>query len=241
MRPHFLAVAFVASGTVLLSGGAAFAASGYGPTAPTGPANAPGGFTTVAATQTVSPSGGTVIATVAGATVAVVVPAGAFAKPVQVELTVPDLASVNSALPAFGFSGYNTVAGLGVKVLNQDGSAYSGNFLKPVSVNLTGSSLGVSGEQVLMVNGPSSATKVGFTPAGSGRITVSLNADPDLAVINPTAAQTGAGAGTGAIPGATNVHTGIPFTGETDGALALIAAGAVAAAYGTRRTVLARR
>jgi hypothetical protein len=210
------------------SAGTAFAAgNGYGPT-PTGPSGVPGGFSSVVITKTLGAGGGSLTAPVAGATLTIRVPSGAFSAPVEVEVTSPDLSAVGSALGNLGYPGFRAVGGLGVKVLNTSGQPVRGTFAKPLTVTLSGSQLGVPGERVLRFTSPGSATVV---PAslGSGSVTINLTSDPDLAVVNPPA-------GTAAnVPGATSVHTGLPFTGERDLGLLLIVAGAGGIATVVRR------
>lgn len=230
LKSKIAVVALAAAGLSLVGGGAAFAVGGgYGPSVPTGPSNTPGGFDSVVTTQTVGATGGTVSGTVAGASVNVSVPSGAFAAPVQVEVTKPDLTAVTpTSLSAVGFSGYTAVAGLGVKVLDGSGNPVSGTFGKSLDVTLTGAGLGVAGQQVLMLQGASSASVVSST-LGNGSITIHLTQDPNLVVVN--APSTGAAT----VPGATSKPTGKAYTGEALAAGALVIAGVGLVAFSRRR------
>ena len=231
---RIVTVGLIAASFVAVPASAALAAGGYGPGSPTGPAGTPGGFTIVVATQTVTAAGGAVSASVPGATLKVDVPAGAFAQPVQIEITSPDLSAANVGLSAVGFANYQAVSGAGVKVLDSNGQPITGTFTKPITVSLTGPGLGVAGEKALEFTGP---TAVAVLPAvlGSGEVTVTLDQDPNLVFANPKSGPAGT------VAGATSKTTGLPFTGETDIAVALIAAGvALAGSSVIKRRVAAR-
>lgn len=205
------ASAVVAIAALLSTGtGAAFAASGYGPTAPTGPVDAPGGYTTVVETQTVTGSATTINSGSTGGAsdVSLAVPQGAFSSPVQIEITAPDLSQVGSSLGSVGFENYTAVGGIGVKALDTNGQALEGTFAKPLSLVLTGPKFGVPGEKVIEFTGASSVTVLPAT-LGKNSITIELSADPDIAIVNPPAA-----AASGTVPGATTATTGKPFFGE---------------------------
>jgi hypothetical protein len=244
-RTHFVKKKFavalliaIASVSLLSTGVALAAPGGYGPAAPTGPAGTPGGFAAVVITQTVGPAGGTIAADVSGASVSVIVPAGAFASPVQLEVTKPDLSAITpSALSSVGFPAYTAVAGLGLKFLDSAGKPLTGSFAKAVDVTLTGSNLGVTGEKVVELQGATAASVVGSS-LGAGAITVHLLQDPNLVVVNPTASGTGSSSGT--VPGATDQPTGKPFTGETDAAIGLLVVGAGGLFAGLRRRATSR-
>ena len=103
-------------------------AGGYGPAPPAGPV--PGGYFAVVTSQTFGPSGGTIGPVHVGALlVTVTIPAGAFPVPVQITLTAPDVAGIADA----GFAGYQAVGGVGILV-QENGTAYPGTFLKPLSL-----------------------------------------------------------------------------------------------------------
>lgn len=230
MRATSAAAAVGAVLTFLTIPAAANAASGgYGPTAATGPANVPGGFSAVAAAKTVDASGGTLSVDVPGGSVNVTAPAGAFSQPVQIKVTEPSLPAVTGALPALGFGGYSAVAGIGIKVFNTDGSAMTGTFGKAITVTLTGSGLGAAGEEVVSFD---TAHSVTVLPAhlAAGHVTFTVTADPDIAVVNPA----GHAVATGTVVGATTVHTGKPFTAER-GLAGLLAVAGAAALVTTRR------
>lgn len=230
MRIRLAGAAIAAVGLVVVPAGAVLAApaGGYGPTAPTGAAGAPGGYTTVLATRTVGPGGGTVLVTVPGAVARITVPAGAFAASVQVEVTGPRLTEVTAGLSAVGFPGYAALAGLGVKVLTSSGQPITGSFARPVQITLVASSLRSAGEKVLRLDGPVAASVMPAVTS-AGQVSFTITADPDIAVIDPTVVATGT------VPGATATHTGKPFVGETVLAGLLLVAGAGALTVAGRR------
>lgn len=220
--------------TAVMASPAGAAAGGYGPTPPSN--GAPGGFTTVVTSQLVGPGGGSVSATVNGKAVSITVPPGAFRSTEDVVVTAPDLGAVQNALSTLGFSGFNAVAGVGVAILDTNGNKATGSFPVPIQVTISGSGLGASGEKVLSLTGPASATTLSAS-MGSNAVTIAITSDPNLVVINPT---TGSGTGGRAVPGATTAFTGKPFTGERDLALALAALGIAAVGVGAVRRVRLR-
>lgn len=188
---------------------AAWAApGGYGPAPPSN--GAPGGFTTVVTSKVIGPGGGSVVATVNGKTVTITVPPGDFPSPEDLVVTNPDLNAVQGALSSLGFGGFNVVGGAGVAILDMSGNKVTRSFPNPIQVTISGSGLGVGGEKVLALTGPSSATTMSSS-LGSSSVTVSITADPNLVVINPASSS----AASGAVPGATSLKTGKPFNGET--------------------------
>jgi hypothetical protein len=213
-----------------MSGGVAMAASGYGPTTPTGPVDAPGSYAKIVQTATVPASGGTVHVSNAGgaASIDLVVPSGAFNQPTQIEVTAPDLSAVNASLPNLGFGGYSAVGGIGIKALDAAGQPVIGTFAKPLSLTLTGAEFGKPGEKVIEFTG---AHSIQVLPAtlGANSVTIQLTQDPDIAVINPPADSS-----TETITGATTTTTGLPFFGEALGAGIALFFGAVALGLGLR-------
>jgi len=206
---------------------AAAAASNYGPPPPAAGAAPPGGYSDVMTSQTISPAGGTVgPVTVAGGSVALVIPAGTFAVPVQITLAGPDLLAVGSA----GTAGYKAVAGIGIQV-QEDGAAYPGTFLKTLTLTIR-SSLITSSSVVVAWNGTAFVAVPGST-LDAGAAVVSFDTDPDFAVLSPLATSATT------IPGATSSVTGKPFVGEGILAGALIALGVIGLAVARRRRVRA--
>lgn len=180
--------------------------------------------------------------TVAGSSLTVTAPVGALAPGDQIEVTAPSLPGVQAALPSVGFAGYHAVAGIGIGVTSPSGKRVTTTFAKPLTVNLTGSALGVPGEEVLEFTGPSSASVVPST-TGTHSVSVTLTHDPNLSVINP-AANSGvaatSGAGSTSVPGATTQDTGLPFAGLRDIAYVLGALGLVAFGVAVKRRRIAR-
>ncbi len=228
-----LAAGALVAGTVALGAGAAAAAgSGYGPPE-TGPSNVPGGFSNVVTARTVTSTGGSVSAPVPGGTLEVSVPPGDFTTPVEVEITAPDLASIDHSLLSLGLSGYTAIGSTGISLLTPAGHKLTGHFAHPISVTLTGSGLGLRGERVVELTGPSSFVPLPST-LGHGTITFSILSDPDVVVLSSLTA--------GAVSsGATAVHTGEPLLGEGVVAGGLAVAGVALLAVGLRRRRPARR
>jgi hypothetical protein len=208
MRARHVAASAVALGVVLVPGVAMAAGGGYGPnTAPTGPADSPGGYSTMLATKSVDSAGGTLPVAVPGGSATITAPAGAFASPVQIEATKPDLTAVSNGLSGAGFSGHKAVAGIGVKVLDGSGTPITGKFAKPITITITGTGLGKAGEKAIMFNGAAAASVLPTT-LGTNSITITIDQDPNIAVIDSTSAAAPA------VAGATSTHTGIPVAGE---------------------------
>ena len=170
-------------GATLLCAHPAWGAGGYGPSAPTGPVGAPGGYTDVVTAQTIPVGGGTVSGPVAGGTADVVVRPGTFASPVIVKLTAPSLPLLQAGLPSAGLTGWTAVAGMGVVVLHTDGTVIAGDFSKPVQVELTGPGV-AKGERTVQFTTATSAETVPAHYQGH-RMSMSLHHDPDLAVLRP--------------------------------------------------------
>lgn len=229
-RARLFTAGAVAAGIALVPGVALAAAGGYGPTTGTGPANTPGAYTQNVATVSVDATGaGSLSGSVPGATAQVTAPAGSLPAGAQIEATAPDLSGVTSGLSGVGFSGYKAVAGIGVKVFNADGTPMTGNFSKPVTVTLTGSGLGASGEKVVMFTGATAASAIPATVA-NGSVTFTINADPNIAVIDPTSAAVA-----GTVANATSTHTGLPITGEEAAIAGLVVVGVGGLAMARRR------
>jgi len=220
-------IALISAVCVAGSVRAASAASSYGPPPPASGVAPPGGYSDVVTSQTISTAGGTVgPVTVDGATVTLVVPAGAFPVSVQITLTGPDLFAVGSA----GTTGYKAVAGVGIQV-QKNGSTYPGTFLKPLALTIRSSSI-TSSSVVVAWNGTAFVTESDSTFT-AGAAVVSFDTDPDFAVLSPS------GTTATTIPGATSSVTGKPFLGEGILAGLLVALGVTGLAIARRRRVRA--
>ena len=219
-----LAIVMLAGAAILVPTGAggALAAGGYGPPPPV-PPTVPGGYSVVVTSQTITPAGGTIgPVTIDGASVTLIVPAGAFPVPVQITLTAPHLGAIGTA----GFRRFKVVAGVGIQV-QENGSTYPGPFLKPLSLDMSSSSITAS--SILAVwNGTAFVTDSEFT-ALSGELKASFDTDPDFAVLTP------AFGATSAIPGATNAVTGKPLLGEGILAAVVLLLGASGLEFARRR------
>ena len=229
--------ALTAGASLALAGGALAAPGGYGPSVPTGPVGTPGGYTSVVTTETVAAAGGALSGSVAGGRLDISVPAGAFSRPVQVEVTSPNLSAITpQSLSQLGFGGYSAAAGYGVKVLDDSGQALAGSFGKSLRVTVHGAGLGLPGQKVLMLDGADGATVVPTT-LGADSVTVQLSRDPNLVVITPRSAP----APVATVAGATSATTGKPFLGESVLGGLLIAAGAGAVVVSLRRRAAEQR
>lgn len=218
-----LAIVTLAGAAMLVTtgAGAALAAGGYGPPAPV-PPTVPGGHCVVTS-QTITPAGGTIgPVTVDGASATLIVPAGAFPVPVQITLTALNLCAIRIA----GFRCFKVVAGVGIQV-QENGSAYPGPFLKPLSLGIWSSSITAS--SILAVwNGTAFVTDPEFT-ALSGELKAGFDTDPDFAVLTPACRATRA------IPGATSAGTGKPLLGEGILAAVVLMLGASGLEFARRR------
>lgn len=219
-----LAIVMLAGAAVLVTTGAggALAAGDYGPPAPV-PPTVPGGHCVVVTSQTITPAGGTIgPVTIDGASVTLIVPAGAFPVPVQITLTAPNLCGISTA----GFRCFKVVAGVGIQ-LQENGSTYPGPFLKPLSLDISSSSITAS--SILAVwNGTAFVTDPEFT-ALSGELKAGFDTDPDFAVLTPACRATTA------IPGATSAATGKPLLGEGILAAVMLLLGASGLEFARRR------
>ena len=216
------AAAVLGAACVAGSAFAATAASGYGPPPPGAGTAVPGGYSAVITSQTITPAGGTIgPVNVNGASVTLVIPAGAFPVAVQITLTAPDLTLVGDA----GRAGFKAVAGVGIQV-QENGSAYTATFLKPLTLSMSSSSI-TSSSVVVVWNGTAFVADTGATVT-SGAAVVKFSTDPDFAVLSPTAATV--------IPGATTSPTGKPLIGEAAlaGVLVLLGAGGLAVRWRRR-------
>ena len=118
------------------------------------------------------------------------------------------------------------MAGAGIQV-QENGSAYPGPFLKPLSLGISSSSITAS--SILAVwNGTAFVTDPEFT-ALSGELKAGFDTDPDFAVLTP------ARGATTAIPGATSAVTGKPLLGEGILAAVVLLLGASGLEFARRR------
>ena len=203
------AIAFVGFGAT-----AAFAAgSGYG-SGTTGAPGQTGNYSNVASVQTVPASGGTVTATINGATVTVTVPAGDFTAPVQIVF-------LSATKPSSGFTGTVEFA-FGVQV-DQSGQKLNTSFPNPITVTVTDSAI-AAGSVVSYLSGTSFVTAPGWTTS-TGQATGSFSVDVDYLITMP-AASTAAPAAGSPVPGATTAVTGKPFLAEGAAAAGLVGLGA---------------
>jgi hypothetical protein len=220
---QMFAIVMLGCAAMFITGvGRALAAGGYGPPAPV-PPNVSVGYHCAVTSQTITPAGGSVgPVTIDGAAVTVIVPAGAFPVPVQITLCAPELWAAGNA----GFRNFKVVAGVDIQV-EENGSTYPGTFLKPLTLDMSSSSITAS-SIVVVWNGTAFVTVPGTT-ARSGEVTASFDTDPDFAVLTPVSPATTA------IPGATSAPTGKPLLGEGILAWVLLLLGASGLAFSGRR------
>jgi len=225
------AIVVLTAAAVCAPAGTALAAtsagSQYGPPAVIKPASE-GGFTAVITTVTIPTSGGTVgPVAVAGASLTVSIPPGAFAEPVTITVTSPNLASIPP------MAGTRVVAGAGITV-GLNGAPFPGTFLKPLTATFTSPNI-TAGSVATVWNGSSFVTDPSST-SSAGTETVTFDSDPDLAVMTPVSTPPQP------VPGATVPVTGVPVVGEglLAGALILGGAGGIAASRRRRARASAR-
>ncbi len=219
-----LAIVMLAGAAILVTTGAggAPAAGGYGPPPPVTP-TVPGGYSVVVTSQTITPAGGTIgPVTIDGASVTLIIPAGAFPVPVQITLTAPNLETISTA----GFRGFKVVAGEGIQV-QENGSTYPGLFLKPLTLDTSSSAITAS-SVVAVWNGTAFVTDPDMT-ALSGELKAGFDTNSDFADLTPASGPTTA------IPGATSAVTGKPMLGEGILAAVLLLLGASGLEFARRR------
>jgi hypothetical protein len=185
-RGRVLVFVFVVIASLCWASSAAATQGGYGPgiTGPTGPANAPGGYSDIVATHTFGATGGVLGANVAGGRAHLTVPKNAFGRTAQVEITTPGLSGIQAALQSLGFGGFSAIGGIGVKVYYTNGKPFVGNFAHALTLTITGPSVG-SGDRLIKFTSPSSAT-LEEAVFSQGSVTLTLLTDPDFAILAPT-------------------------------------------------------
>jgi hypothetical protein len=218
-------IAAVAGTAVFCTVGPAYAAtnagSQYGPPPP--PAGVPGGFTAVITSVTIGPAGGTIgPVTVDGASLVLTIPPGAFASPVQISVTAPDLAAITP--PA----GDTDVTGFGVQV-GMGGAPFSGTFLKPITATVSSPRITAT-SMVVVWNGTAFVPDTAATEA-PGTATVSFDTDPQFVVQAPVITIPKR------VPSAVTPVTGEPFLGEgvLAGGLLVLGSGGLVFALRRRR------
>jgi hypothetical protein len=148
-------------------------------------AAAPGGYSAVVTSRTITRSGGVIwAAQVPGGLVTLAVPAGAFPAPVQITLTAPK--------PGGAVTGYKVVAGVGVQV-QENGVAYPGTFGKPLTLTVRPSSA-VPSSLVAVWNGKRFVSEPDAAVV-RGAVTVRLRSgtESDFAVLSPVTAAAATG------------------------------------------------
>jgi hypothetical protein len=201
-----------AAAMLLVAAGGALAADGYGPPPP--PPPVPGGFSVVVTSQTLGPAGGIIGPVKVGTLhVTIRVPAGAFPVRVQITVTAPDVSQIGSA----GFTGFRALGGVGIEV-QEHGSTYPGDFLKPLTMH-DSSGLITSSDELAEWNGSAFVLAPGVK-IHTDSVSDSFDSDPDFVVLGPTSAS---------IPGGTTAPTGKPFLGQgiLAGVLLLLGAGGI--------------
>jgi hypothetical protein len=188
----------ITAGLLLALGGPAWAAG-----------STPAGFTDAVTTQTIDSSGGTVTGTTGTTSVKVTVPPGAFAAPVQIELSSGPTSGL-TGLP----SGSNATIALGVS-FEQNGQKVTGTFNSPVTVNM--SDPGITTANQFVVYNPSTSSYVPVAQASnvtnvtvsSGLITFQITADPYVVVLTSASATAPS-----TVSDATTPVTGMPLVTE---------------------------
>ena len=204
-------------------------AQGTGYEGDTGATGVPGGFQTVIANQTVSSSTSaqTVTGTDGAYTVTVNVPSGAFTQAECVTLTSANTSGIGNG----GVSGDSAVIGLGINVSSNcstgsalTGTSTSGPWVSALQVAINGT---FNPSDTVVFYNVQTGTWQPLTGAtiSATSITFNITADPDVAVLAPGSASSGA---TPTVANATTVATGKPFLLEEIIAGALVAFGLAA-------------
>lgn len=158
------------------------------PNQPTPPAPT-GSFGNVLKSANIDAAGGTVSSTTGNSKLTLDVPKGAFAQPVQLNLTAGSVKNIGTSLPV----GQTAVAAFGVN--------FSANITpsKPITLTIENSSI-IAGGQVYKISGHS-LVPVNATVT-AGKAVIEFSSDPDFVVLTPKA---------NTVLGATSPVTGLPF------------------------------
>jgi hypothetical protein len=152
-------------------------AQAYGPPPPPPP---PGGYHNVVTSQTCGPKGCVIEARIDGLLVAVTVPAGDFAKPVQITLLAPNARGIGTGIR----SCWRAVGGVGI-VVQINGTTYTGIFAKPFTVELSGREIR-PGDRVAVWNGTSFAFIPATETGDTEEFSYKGGAKQDFAVLAPS-------------------------------------------------------
>ena len=152
-------------------------AQAYGPPPPPPP---PGGYHNVVTSQSCGPKGCVIEARIDGLLVAVTVPAGDFAKPVQITLLAPNARGIGTGI----HSCERAVGGVGI-VVQVNGKTDTGAFAKPLTVELSGREIR-AGDRVAVWNG-TRFVFIGATETGdTEEFSYDSGAEQDFAVLAPS-------------------------------------------------------
>lgn len=201
--------------TLALATGTAMAA-GTGYYTPPPRTVVPGGFTAVVTSQIIGPAGGTKnISLGNGVQLEIDIPAGTFTQNVVFTIFTPNLISIGNG----GVNNYHAVAGLRF-IVTEGSSLYSGNFNHSIIFSLISTNITTS-SKVVIWNGSSFVIYNNAT-VSNGKAIISVDSDPDFAVLSPNVVSP-------VIPSSTTVTTGEPFFGEEllAGLLLLLGAGSL--------------
>ncbi|QMU75404.1 hypothetical protein GXW83_06220 [Streptacidiphilus sp. PB12-B1b] len=168
--------AAVAGAVLILCASSARAAT------PAGPA-APELSSLTVAQRVLGPQGGDITAPVPAGKVTLEVPAEALREPADVRLTTADAAGVDDLLAGEGFTAQRTVAAVGLKAYTLAGDPLDRPFARPLTLTVTGRSLGAPVEQVVQLNLASPRMLPAQLEPGS--VSILTDGQPDLAVIAP--------------------------------------------------------
>jgi len=152
-------------------------AQAYGPPPPPPP---PGGYHNVVTSQSCGPKGCVIEARIDGLLVAVTVPAGDFAKPVQITLLAPDARGIGTGI----HSCERAVGGVGI-VVQINGKTDTGAFAKPFTVELSGREIR-PGDRVAVWNGKSFVLIGGSETGDTEEFSYDSGAEQDFAVLAPS-------------------------------------------------------
>lgn len=211
------------------------AGSGYTPTSTGGGVSVPGGFGSIACSQTVVSASAVVSCQAGTSSINVNVPASSFSIPTIISVTTGSASQIGSA----GVTGYNAVLAIGVDI-TQNGQKYQGTISPPLTVTISDPSITSTSQIVMFDTSSQSWVSVPGASVSNGKVTLSITSDPDFAVLaqQTSATVSSSSAPTSSVSGATSVTTGKPFLLEGSLAGVLIIAGILVLWISRRRTLV---
>jgi len=185
-------------GALLAAGSAVAGAAGggYGVSSPP-PTSAPGGFTVVAASQTVGNQGASFTGNLGnGAEANIDIPAGDFVSPVQVTIySATDVRAVPGAVT-------------GLRIVFS--SSANGPLAKPITISIHDSDITAADIVEEFDSATNSFIRYADATISQGAASILITTDPTFVI---TTQSKGVAPASTVVPGATSVTTGVPVTG----------------------------